>query len=354
MEVIEVTGSAFERGCQHGKAFADKARACCEYYRVVGGLDVQDPSTARRLDLIERNVERLAPSLLDEVRGISAGSGVPYREVLLLNSSTEFGAIEPLVRGCTNMIMADAPHGILHGYNYDHKPGAVMRFSAGEVAALGNGRHVSCSTWPGTIWTIAGVNNAGLTQGMSGVWTVDSNWDEGIPSHMLARLPLQQCSSVPEAVALVSQLCPIATSYNLVFSDVHGDAAIVEKSPTGQAVRHLEGRALFCANTFVTDQMQDKLNVRNEHLLTNARHRLQNLERLTGDKQSTWDMARLLEILRYHSKDGGSICMHGEPGDLAGFQSIHSYLMIPVDRRILATDGIPCQFPHLPLRTWLP
>jgi isopenicillin-N N-acyltransferase-like protein len=351
MEVIKVTGSAFERGYQHGKAFTHKARNCIQYWFPKGKVDINEKDVINKLDLIEHNLLRYFPTLLDELKGVSIGAGIPFKDILLLNSAAEFGRVEEIVY-CTNIVLSETPHGTLHGYNWDHNPEVGARFVVGEVATFESGLWVSRTTWSGTNWTIAGINSAGLTQGMSGVWSTNSNWDDGIPSMMLARLPLEQCANVEEAVNFLETVAPIATSFNLVFTDVLGNAAVVEKSPTGQAVRYLNGKAIFCTNMFVTEKMQGVLNTNKAELLKNALNRYKTLEQLTNESRLSWDISGLQDILRFHG-DSASICMHARASDPTGLYTARSHLMIPVDRRILVTEGNPCKFPFIPLSAWL-
>lgn len=347
MRVIETSGSYLNRGRQHGQAFARQVRAL--YERFCEGINPGDPMVKSRLDQIERNMQAACPEILEELQGMAMGSGMAYEDILLLNASTEFGAVDHLAH-CSNFVLAGAPHGMLHGMNHDVNPANAVPFVVGELVYLETGITLKRIVWTGTVWTAAAVNSLGLSFGESTVWVEDENWDAGLPINILIALPVLRCATVPEAVALVQELAPIKHGYNFVFTDRQGQAAIVERSPTRSAVRYLENRGLYCANTFHSPVMQEVM-ADVPDTRQNSQDRWQNFERFAADPGWLWDMDGLQQVLRDHTRPGGA-CQHGRP-DQAGLYSAHSYIMIPDQNQLLVTDGLPCRQPYLPLRVWL-
>jgi isopenicillin-N N-acyltransferase-like protein len=86
-KVLQLSGSAYERGLQHGKELRQ------EIARIVGlwkkDLQMQtktDPDALLQKFLAETNfvpaIKKWTPELLDEIRGIAEGSGQPYPTIL--------------------------------------------------------------------------------------------------------------------------------------------------------------------------------------------------------------------------------------------------------------------------------
>jgi predicted choloylglycine hydrolase len=351
MEARDIRGTAFERGYQHGKAFMQKAINCMHYWFDASKVNGDEPEVTKRLETIENNLTKSAPFILEELSGLASAIGIPFSKILLFNSITEFGAIEEIAH-CTNVVMAETPYGVLHAYNWDHFSRLAGQFIIGESTTLGNGVKILRVSWVGTTWTIAGINSFGLTQGISGVWTTDTNWNAGIPSNILLRLPLEICTDVEEAISFLEQIFPITHGHNIVFADAKGNAAVVEKTPTKQAVRRLNKGALFCTNMFLSENMDDVVNKTKFQTLTNARQRDQNLENLLRNNKISTDLDGIQQIMRFHSSQG-SICSHGGTGDINGLQSNKSFIMVPNDHSLMVTEGLPCKFPYIPLQAWL-
>ena len=136
MLVIETSGSFFERGRQHGRAFARQTKAL--HKRFCGSIDLAQEEVQEKLNKLESNMRTVCPEILEELHGIADGAGMDYEDVLLLNCSVEFGAVDQLAH-CSNFVMSGTPHGILHGMNHDVDPDDAAPFVVGERFELENG-----------------------------------------------------------------------------------------------------------------------------------------------------------------------------------------------------------------------
>ncbi|GJP48539.1 hypothetical protein CLOM_g7828 [Closterium sp. NIES-68] len=98
LECLEVSGSPFERGCAIGVRFGDKIRD-----RVAKAPFLHDDMIpfartgegAWLLETLSESNRALYPDYWEELRGMAAGSCVPFDELLLLNLRKEFGAFLP-------------------------------------------------------------------------------------------------------------------------------------------------------------------------------------------------------------------------------------------------------------------
>ncbi|CAI5462253.1 unnamed protein product [Closterium sp. Yama58-4] len=98
LEWLEVSGSPFERGCAIGVRFGDKIRD-----RVAKAPFLHDDMIpfartgegAWLLEMFSESNKALYPEYWEELRGMAAGSCVPFDELLLLNLRKEFGPFLP-------------------------------------------------------------------------------------------------------------------------------------------------------------------------------------------------------------------------------------------------------------------
>lgn len=172
--LIEVAGSAYQRGKLHGCAVPERVARSARLYRQLLMRQGMGAERLTRLALGMRPVvQRFDPAYLDEMQGIADGAGVSLADIILINCRTEmlFGHCEQklvcqaLEDGCTSLAVLPehaASGRLMHAHNWDWRQecadtGIVLRMrrSGGlpdllmfaEAGALG--RH--------------GINSAGLS-----------------------------------------------------------------------------------------------------------------------------------------------------------------------------------------------
>ena len=119
--LIEVSGSSYEMGYQHGAQAANLVR---RYLLWIEKL------TGKPRDLLCRNamaflplMEALSPALVEEIRGLADGAGISFEEAILCQSRAEAARVSE--GGCTAFAMtgsATADHQPLAGQNQDLEP----------------------------------------------------------------------------------------------------------------------------------------------------------------------------------------------------------------------------------------
>ena len=127
--LIELSGRAYERGRQHGRAAADRIdRGIRMYAESLLKNGVDWPELERRADALLPVIETFDPAYVEEMRGIAEGSGAPFAGIVLMNARTEMvvGARKALERsqpdGCTAALAlpeASVDRVLLHGQNWD-------------------------------------------------------------------------------------------------------------------------------------------------------------------------------------------------------------------------------------------
>ncbi len=127
--LIDLAGSAHERGLQHGRAVPERIERGIKIYAeslLKNGVDW--PELERRAEALLPVIETFDATYVEEMRGIAKGADVPFAGVVLMNARTEMvvGARKARQRtvpdGCTAALAlpeATAAGVLLHGQNWD-------------------------------------------------------------------------------------------------------------------------------------------------------------------------------------------------------------------------------------------
>jgi isopenicillin-N N-acyltransferase-like protein len=330
--LIEVSGSARERGQRHGlQAKARIARSIATYARLFAycGIDWQG---AQRLGAGYRDlIGDLDPALLAEIEGIASGAGRKVDEILALNARTEI--LPPSYPGephpdrsriaaaniksgvpdwgeCTSVAVKPAQSTTgttLLAQNWDWL-GAQR--AALVLLRVRDGRGVACLTLTeaGMLAKI-GLNSRGFGVCLNILRSADDGSRPGVPVHVLLRALLAR-ESVADAVAFASGLS-FGASSNVLCADASGDTAALEFSPRGLEVVRGAGATLCHTNHFLAPA-----SARHQASLAPSLSTLPRLERitaLTGAHKGKFSPADLQRMLRDESDGYLSICRKPDP-----------------------------------------
>jgi isopenicillin-N N-acyltransferase like protein len=185
-----------------------------------------------------------------------------------------------------------------------------------------------------------GINAAGLAMCINLLRSDSDSGGPVAPMHIILRRVLEECHSIDEAIALISNT-PRCTSCNHMLADRSGAIADVEATPAGQWVhRPTEGiltHTNHCTNS--TLAMQDRY-VREYPETRERDSRMQTLAQshpLTGND--------LLAMLADHATSPYSICLHND-GDWSFIEQGESIASIIIDvtgGTLDVADGPPCE-----------
>jgi isopenicillin-N N-acyltransferase-like protein len=330
--LIEVSGSARERGQQHGlQANARITRSIATYSRLFAYCGIDWPG-ARRLGAAYRDViGDLDPALLSEIEGIASGAGRRVDEILALNARTEIlppsypGEPHPdrsriaaanLQSGvpdwgeCTSVAVKpeqSTTGTTLLAQNWDWL-GAQR--AALVLLRVRDADGVACLTLTeaGMLAKI-GFNRRGFGVCLNILRSSDDGSHPGVPVHVLLRALLAR-DSVADAVAFASGLS-FGASSNVLCADASGDTAALEFSPRGLEVVRGAGSALCHTNHFLAPAA-----ARNQASLAPSLStfpRLARITALTGAHPGKFSPADLQHMLRDESDGYLSICRRPDP-----------------------------------------
>lgn len=253
--LIQVSGSAGERGVQYGKAAADRiAESAALYNRALSKYELDSGSKAKHLDAFLGDIGSFDASYVEEMRGIAEGAGVDLFEIVLINARTEMlqlAASAKRVRldpdGCTGLVALPAATQtgeVIHAQNWDWKAecaetGVVLRI------ARDDGPDILTFTEAGAL-ARAGLNSAGLAITANYLECDRDYTQQGVPLPLIRRKVLEQ---EHYAMAIRAIACtPKSASNNMMLSTGHGMAIDIECAPDEAFFLHPEQDILVHAN----------------------------------------------------------------------------------------------------------
>jgi len=330
--LIEVSGSALERGRQHGrKAGAQILRSIATYSRLFAycGIDWQG---AQRLGSSYREViGDLDAGLLAEIEGIAQGSGRKVDEILALNARTEIlppsypgdphpdRAVIAAANGkngvpdwgeCTAVAVKPAQSAsgsTLLAQNWDWLGAQRAALILLRAQDAGGGEYLTL-TEAGMLAKI-GCNRSGFGVCLNILRSADDGSRCGVPVHVLLRALLAR-QGVEDAIDYASRL-EFGASSNVLCADASGLTAALEFSPRGLEVIRGADAALCHTNHFLAPAA-----ARHQASLAPSLSTVPRLERicaLTGAHQGKYSRGDLQRMLCDESDGYLSICRSPDP-----------------------------------------
>jgi isopenicillin-N N-acyltransferase-like protein len=330
--LIEISGTARERGQQHGREARSRiGRSIATYAQLFAycGIDWQG---AQRLGGAYREViGDLDPALLAEIEGIASGAGRPVDEILALNARTEI--LPPSYPGephpdknriaaanvklgvpdwgeCTSVAVKpgeSATGTTLLAQNWDWLGAQRAALVLLRVRGAGG---ASCLTLTeaGMLAKI-GFNQRGFGVCLNILRSSDDGSHPGVPVHVLLRALLAR-DSVADAIEFAAKLS-FGASSNVLCADASGDSAALEFTPRGLEVVRGAGAALCHTNHFLAPAAAMHQASLAPSLSTYPR--LERITALTGAHKGKFSPADLQRMLRDESDGYLSICRRPDP-----------------------------------------
>lgn len=332
--LLEVTGSAYELGYQHGA----QAAALIERY-----LRLTERLTGQSRDRLCRNamtllpyMETLSPAYVSEIRGLADGAGISFDEAVLCQARAEAGRVPE--GGCTAFALTGsmtANGQPLAGQNQDLEPEYADVALLLRVKPTDGRPRALIFTFAGQLG-YSGMNEYGLAHFANALY--DAPWQPGLPHYPLKRVMLEQ-RTVAACVDLLARhrTCSAA---NVVLCDGEGTIADVEVRPEGIAHfadTHTDQR--IHANHYLSAEFAPY----ETHSLPDSCPRLDRMRALLHEARGQIDVETLKTILADHTGEPAAICRHGANN----MHSISGYIAEPAQRVLHVRRGHGC------LGTWI-
>ena len=308
--LVEIAGSAFERGCLHGERARTRVERSIANYAGLFAFVGMDWQEAQRCSAPYRDViGGFDATLLEEMEGIARGAGRPFAEILTLNARTEVLPASFLTGSdageCTAIAVApeaSSTGGVLLAQNWDW---VGSQRESMVLLRIREGKEPACLTLTeaGMLAKI-GFNAHGFGVCLNILRSVFDGGQPGVPVHVLLRALLKR-AGVRDAIEFASKLS-FGGSSNVLCADKGGEAASLEFSPKGLRVVRGEAGTLCHTNHFLHPEAAgwQATHVPNlstlprlaralEHAAARAKHGIDDVKRLLRDES-----AGLLSICR--------------------------------------------------------
>ncbi len=326
MFFLEVSGTPYEMGLQAGRAsrlaIGSTIDLLCGRFRKWGD-GVFEKAREKHMAF----TEKLCPELVEEVKGIADGSGFAFEWVYL---ASFYASMINYDEGCSNMVFTSTTDGPLLLKTND-LPVHEGKHALVKLKRPASGYATLSMAFAGTVWTGAGINEAGLAAGGSSCSARVPVPDEYINPHSLHHYILSRAGSVKEALELMRGVSLPPWGANIALADSSGDAAVVEKAGSLQGVRRPEpgSGALWCANHSVSEELTS-YRIENLERLEESRERYEAMERFSGKKPHS---AKLLKEAAAWSGRPGALCRYGGDDPLK-YETESAGIFYPAKKKI--------------------
>lgn len=321
---VVATGSPWAIGFAHGSHIASRIANCIKNYEKLF-LETAEADWEKSKALASSYLLSLSnnePDLVDEMRGIAAGAGVDFLDILALNLRSEI-SLTNYSDGCTSVSATSnetsetflaqnwdwvgeaRDHLTFFDFTKDGKPRVRMLGEAGIVAKFG-------------------FNDAGVGVCMNAIRCGTVAKDQ-LPIHLAMRRVLE-CQSFDEALAMLQEK-GVASCANLMIADKSGKIATIECTPKGLAPIFPEPGSSV---TFHTNHLWSKdlpQGIR-DHPSTNSFSRLERIKTLSQGRPGD-----ATEIRSWLSDEEGtpvSIC-RSTPPNTKGIERMETLCTVIMD-----------------------
>ncbi|MBT0585169.1 C45 family autoproteolytic acyltransferase/hydolase [Alteromonas oceanisediminis] len=265
---IRISGSPFERGISYGQQASPEIKLAIETYRPSFLKQGLNWSTVIELgEKFAKKVEAYNPDMLEELKGISEGSGAKIGEIVALNARTEllYGASDKQIsssegqeisgEGCTGAIALaqNTQTGtVIHGQNWDW---------IAECAAFTLVLQIEQAYGPDLITLVeagtlarCGMNSDGIAVTGNFLKTDNDFGVDGIPAPFIRRQILMSSNFYDAMNAVITS--NRSFSINVMISDGKGEAIDFETTPRRIYTMRPEDGLLVHSNHFLSPAAQ--------------------------------------------------------------------------------------------------
>jgi len=344
--IIDIAGSAGERGRAHGHALAeavDRFYECWMNAASSGPRPIAErDAVAFALGLLPESRSQ-APDLVEEIEGIAEGAGVPFEKVWFLNCFDEAAGYwlyrnRNLGRACTTF--AATGHSTTDGTTYTGQSWDINEWYESILLRIAPG-----DDEPGAlIYTHPGVvGGMGMnTNGIALVWNSLQSTDQhgGVPVPFLVRLALRQ-SKLSDAITAC--LRPVrAIGFNFILGASFG-ATNIEASASRQHATYI-ARHFAHGNHY---EAQELLALEGNPAFEGSSFvRAGRMRQLLDEAAGHIDLETCKQLLQDHANYPGSICAHLDPPGYP-YMTKAAVVFVPAEGAMWVTAGPPCGEPFV-------
>lgn len=351
--VLEMSGSAYEIGVQHGSGARQKIEQNLKFY-----LDLWHYYGGVTRDQVLRQVEGFVPyieshdrQLLEELEGVAQGAGLSFEEIVALNARTEvtFSCLTPASgvpsEGCSAYALmpeVTQDNHVIIGQNWDWRAEAddsciVLHISQKDKPSIIMHTEAGCIGH-------RGFNSAGIGICMNFIRCDRDTFRHGLPYLVKMRAVLNS-TSLPDCLkVLTAHVGP--NSMNMLVAQRDGEALDVELLPDDLLFLHPRDGVLTHTNHFLSPHFHAK--DMGKYAFPDTVLRVERITRLLAEKKGQLGWDSIKEVLKDHFGYPDSICRHRDErvGPKEQWETLSSMIMDLAAGVMLYTAGPPCCHPY--------
>ncbi|MDU8941818.1 C45 family peptidase [Ovoidimarina sediminis] len=341
MSLVELSGSAFQRGLAQGDAAPRAAVEVRGMVRQRLADEAQLLSGARARDFLEAQwafTARHANDHLQEVIGIAQGFGLPARDLFAYLHLGFMAPLRQALDGCSTVALAASADGPMIAKNRDYR-GEHQALQRVFLQRDPEKPNVSC-IFVGSLGApgaySSGMNSHGLALADTRV-----DWPEpgvGWLRYFLMSEILWRAEDVPQALALIGEAAHVGGG-SLALADAAGRVASVEFGSEGAVAR--TGAAQYVhTNHFLAPELAGVVErLAPDNTSQSSIARLQSLSAAEVGFGPDTTAEDLCALLASHGEGEGRLCRHPS----AGLDStISGAVFLCRSRTLLFAAGTPC------------
>lgn len=332
MIFVECAGSPRDMGRQYGEQAREAIHANIETFGK--SWDREHGETYERIT--RRLLSASLPDVLEEMDGIAEGSGVPERDILMMNQMNTYG--EWCREECTPLALQRSDVGPIVAKNNDGDLQASYRYVMRKCRPE-RGLPLVQVTYAGWLSGLDSMNAEGLgnTHG-----SVGSKFDKSGP-RVDVRLWLYElmrnCRTTIDLVKGMLAGSLTGKGFSIVVLDAAGHSAVIEAAVPVIAMRDLDRPFIYSTNLYVSEVLKS-MDTRDQagKEIGLRRYGYLNWVEQTRMPATLEDIKRLLS-----SHEPWAPCRHGGP-HLSHTE--WSMIGLPAKKTLLISQGPPCVAPY--------
>lgn len=355
LPLVELRGTPFEQGEQHGQALRERI---AHNYAIYSARFVRELKIGldEALDRASRYAEAVAiqsPAYYAGMQGIAEGSGMPFEVIAALNMRYELfyyqygvNATSAKPDGCTAFALLPertASGHLLLGENWDwiaEVQSAVLHTVEDDGFAM------LSFTEAGIFGGKIGLNSVGLGLTINGLTSTDDDWARLRKPFHVRCYEILRSSTFAWASQVITG-SERSCSTNFLLAQAPDQVVDIEAAPHATNLIGSEGGLLVHANHFVDPAALAVVEPpveKNPH----SYRRAERLGQLLGASAQPLTVEDIQAALRDHQGQPYSVCFHIDPEEPPEehYATLVSVVMDLDERVMYISDGPPCQNPY--------
>ncbi len=348
--LAEIAGTPYEIGYQHGKLFKEKVADTIACYREMF-MDYSNLEWERAKELSKGFTEIIRdynPDYLEEIKGVAAGSGFEFEDILALNCRSELvfvgSEMDQTDGGCTSIgISSDAGAGgdAFLAHNWDWKTSQRGAMIMMKIRQKNGKPDIFMVTEAGIIGK-TGFNSAGICLYLNALSTNQA--PKGLPLHLAMR-GILDCETLAEAIGAATRF-QIGCCANFMIGHRNGECVDIEIENEDFDVLYPKNGILVHTNHFISSRLPlAPRKDTSKQKFADTFVRLGRADKLLRKKGREISEKDIMEVLRDHVEYPCSICRHDDPKAPKGKRmgTVFSIVVNLTKGRIYFCKGNPCE-----------